>query len=46
MVICDCCGKRVDERSLVRVKDYYVCQTCSGYYSEEELIEKIKSNKV
>jgi hypothetical protein len=39
---CDCCGKKVDERSLIKVGNYYVCPSCNGYYSETELIEKIE----
>jgi hypothetical protein len=50
MVPCDCCGKRVDERSLAIVEDtsqkvlnnYFVCQACNGYYEPAELLEKIK----
>lgn len=47
MVPCDCCGKRVDERSLANVtssdgQTYFVCQACRGYYDDEELIEKIE----
>jgi methionyl-tRNA synthetase len=43
---CDCCGKKVDERSMETVetldgKAYFVCQACSGYYTEDELIEKL-----
>ena len=46
-VPCDCCGKRVDMRSLAEVeapddKFYFVCQSCRGYYDDEELIEKIE----
>jgi hypothetical protein len=47
---CDCCGKRVDERSLAIVEDtsqevlnhYFVCQSCNGYYEPAELLDKIK----
>ena len=41
---CDCCGKKVDERSMVVVGKYWVCQACDSYYSEEEIIEKIESD--
>jgi hypothetical protein len=41
MDTCDCCGRKVDERSMENVKQWYVCQACAGTYSEEELIEKI-----
>jgi hypothetical protein len=52
MEACDCCGKRVDERSMATVADgsnaflshgpYMVCQACRGVYEDEELLEKCK----
>lgn len=39
MELCDCCG--MNERSMTFGK-YYVCQSCDGYYTEEELIEMIR----
>jgi hypothetical protein len=47
MEACDCCGRKVDERSLVPVTvkkgttPYFVCQACDGQYSEQELIERL-----
>lgn len=43
MVTCDCCGKLVDERSMVDVEQGYVCQACASSYTEEELIEKLSN---
>jgi hypothetical protein len=45
MVSCDCCGKRVDERSMDSItgqngKTYFVCQSCRGYYDDQELLDK------
>ena len=50
MVSCDCCGKRVDERSMATVADgesamlshgpYMVCQACRGMYDDQDLLEK------
>jgi YHS domain-containing protein len=45
MVTCDCCGKRVDERSMDSItgqngKTYFVCQACRGYYDDQELLDK------
>jgi len=47
MSACDCCGKRVDERSMADVEGsdgvvYFVCQSCRGSYDDEELVEKIQ----
>lgn len=42
---CDCCGAKTDERSLITVGKHLVCPSCHGYYSEQELIEKIQENK-
>lgn len=47
MSTCDCCDKDVEERSMVPIEikkeTYFVCQSCYGYYSEEELSEKIEN---
>lgn len=40
MTTCDCCNKEVDERSLIQVDKYFVCQECNSYYSEEEIVEQ------
>jgi hypothetical protein len=46
MEACDCCGKRVDERSMASVAygakavRFMVCQACRGMYDDEELLEK------
>ena len=41
MEACDCCGKRVDERSMEFVgKRFFVCQACHGMYDDQELLEK------
>ena len=44
MVSCDCCGKRVDERSMATVDTgtyaFFVCQACRGMYDNQELLEK------
>lgn len=45
MESCDCCGKKVDPRSMENVGEYWVCQACDSYYTEEELIEKIEADK-
>ena len=46
MDFCDCCGIEVYERSMIVIRDmYYVCRTCDGYYTEEEIIEKIKEQQ-
>ena len=45
---CDCCGRRVDERSMALVtglvtgleKTFFVCQACKGMYEEQELLDK------
>lgn len=42
---CDCCGRFVDERSMVSVNIYFVCQACNGYYTEDELLEKIEERE-
>jgi hypothetical protein len=42
---CDCCGMKVDERSMATVGKHFVCQACAGYYSEQEIMEKIRSDK-
>jgi hypothetical protein len=46
MASCDCCGRSVDDRSLIRVGNYYVCPSCNGYYPETELVEKIEEQMV
>lgn len=45
MVHCDCCGKKVDEKSIQWVFGYSVCIECLNYYGEEEVIEKIESGE-
>ena len=50
MEACDCCGKRVDERSMEYIeapapllgagKSFFVCQACRGMYEDQELLEK------
>lgn len=45
MESCDCCGKRVDERSMAFVRTrvtlgFFVCQACRGMYDDQELLEK------
>jgi hypothetical protein len=46
MTPCDCCGRRVDERSLATVGEYMVCQSCASYYSsEQEIREHIEQTK-
>jgi hypothetical protein len=49
MEACDCCGKRVDERSMASVIEttsflvrgtFMVCQACRGMYDDQELLEK------
>jgi len=51
MESCDCCGLRVDERSMSPVqglvegveKTYYVCLACDGYETEELLDKCIET---
>lgn len=42
MEACDCCGRRVDERSMATIKSFWVCQACRGTYDDQELLEKCK----
>ncbi len=40
---CDCCGVQTDERAMESVGKFSVCQSCAGYYSDDELIERIEN---
>lgn len=45
---CDYCGRKVDERSMVSIKEgkFFICQSCNGNYSEEELIEMLDDTDI
>jgi hypothetical protein len=46
MPTCDCCGRRTDERSLIDVGEYMVCQLCAAYYTtEQEIRDHIASQE-
>jgi len=36
---CDLCNQEVDERQLTDQCDHYLCLSCDGKYSDEELNE-------
>jgi|TARA_R100001163_G_C4910486_1_gene95030 hypothetical protein len=40
---CDLCHKSVDERSTQEQSGFTLCLTCHGYYSDEEIKEKMET---
>lgn len=42
MLNCDICNKREHERSIQEQCGFYLCVSCSGSWSDEELKEVIK----
>jgi len=50
MASCDICCKEVDERSLqvreIAGKTLYLCISCDGGYTDEELEEKIEMGEI
>ena len=45
MISCECCGIFVDERAVVFVQDWMICQSCVGYYSDEEIVERMSEKE-
>ena len=45
MTKCELCGKLEYERSIVYQGDYALCQACDGKYDDQELKNKIESEK-
>ena len=42
---CELCGRREEERSIQEQKGHYLCFQCDGKYDDEELEEKIKTER-
>ena len=42
---CELCGRREEEKSIQEQKGHYLCFQCNGKYDDEELEEKMKTER-